>query len=98
MSDVKKIIRQLNLGILPDELNFTLSPPDEIDWEKVQYNTFYRTKEYLIGKMPNPDAFVNLPGADIIIEDMINNSKTPLEEMLERQLIITEPTEESRKP
>jgi hypothetical protein len=85
MSDVKKIIRQLNLGILPDELNFTISPPDEIDWAKVQYNTFYRTKEYLIGKMPNPEAFINLPGSDVIIEDLLSNIQTPLEEMLERR-------------
>ena len=87
MTDVKKIIRQLNLGVLPNELNFTLQPPDELDWEKVQYNTFYRTKDFIIGKMPNPDAFMNLPGSDLIIEDILSTVKTPLEEMIERESI-----------
>ena len=88
MTDVKKIIRQLNLGILPNELNFKISPPDEIDWAQVQYNTFYKTKEYIIGKMPNPDGFMKLPGAELIIEDILNNVKSPLEEIIDRQEII----------
>jgi len=86
MTDVKKLIRQLNLGILPNELNFTIKPPDEIDWEKVQYNTFYKSRDYFIGKMPCPEGFMQLPGADLIIEDIISTVKTPLEEMLEKQL------------
>ena len=84
MTDIKKIIRQLNLGILPDELNFNLTPPDEIDWAKVQYNTFYKSPDYFIGKMPHPEAFVKLPGSDLIIQSIIDNVKTPLEEMIER--------------
>jgi hypothetical protein len=87
MADIKKIIRQLNLGILPDELNFNLTPPDEIDWAKVQYNTFYKSKDYFIGKMPHPEAFMKLPGADLIIQSIIDNVKTPLEEMKEREEI-----------
>ena len=94
MTDVKKILRQLNSGILPDELNFTISPPDEIDWEKVRYNTFYKSPEYFISKMPNPEAFRNLPASDLIIESIIDNIKTPLEEIIERQQILNDNLEE----
>ena len=90
MTDIKKILRQLNLGILPEELNFNLSPPDEVDWSKVKYNTFYKNQDYFIGKMPNPEAFKNLPGSDLIIQDILDTVKTPLEEMIERQQILNE--------
>jgi len=90
MTDVKKILRQLNSGILPDELNFTISPPDEIDWAKVRYNTFYKSPEYFISKMPNPEAFRNLPASDLIIQDIIENVMTPLEEIIERQQSLEE--------
>jgi len=90
MTDIKKILRQLNLGILPEELNFNLSPPDEIDWAKVKYSTFYKSPEYFIDKMPNPDAFRNLPASDLIIQSIIDSVKTPLEEILERQQILNE--------
>jgi hypothetical protein len=88
MADVKRILKQLNSGILPDELNFTIAPPDEIYWSKVKYNTFYKSPDYFIGKMPNPEAFRNLPASDLIIQDIIENVMTPLEEMIERQQII----------
>jgi hypothetical protein len=90
MNDIKKIINQLNLGILPDELNFTIQPPDDIDWSKVQYNTFYKSKEYILGKMPCPEGFMKLPGANVIIEDILSTVKTPLEEMIERESIKNE--------
>jgi len=94
MADVKKVLRQLNLGILPPQLNFLVEPPDEIDWAKVQYNTFYRNPDYHIGKMPNPEAFRNLPGSDLIIQNIIDTTKTPLEEILERQQNSNENLEE----
>jgi hypothetical protein len=90
MSDIKKIINKLNLGILPDELNFSIQPPDDIDWSKVQYNTFYKSKEYILGKMPCPEGFMKLPGANCIIEDIISTVKTPLEEIIQRQQIENE--------
>ena len=85
MSDFKKVIQKLNEGILPDELNFTIAQPDVIDWEKVRYNTFYKDPGFYLGKFPNPKAFLNLPGSEDIINNFIENAKTPLEEIEERQ-------------
>jgi hypothetical protein len=90
MAEVKKVLRQLNLGILPPQLNYLVEPPDEIDWAKVQYNTFYKSPDYFIGKMPNPEAFRNLPGSELIIQNIIDTTKTPLEEIIERQQSLEE--------
>jgi hypothetical protein len=40
--------------------------------------------------MPNPTAFRNLPASDLIIESIIDNIKTPLEEIIERQQSLEE--------
>ncbi len=85
MSDFKKVIQKLNEGIMPDELNFTIAQTDVIDWEKVRYNTFYKDPGFYLGKFPNPKAFLNLPGSEDIINNFIENAKTPLEEIEERQ-------------
>ena len=82
-SDLRKINEQFAQGILPPELNFTGIINDNIDWEKVKYNAFYRSPEYFLNQFP--PGFENLPGADKIIDEMILNSKSPLEEMKERE-------------
>ena len=39
----KQVIQQLRNGILPPKLNFNLdNQTKDIDWTKVQYNTFYK--------------------------------------------------------
>ena len=44
----KQVIQQLRNGILPTELNFNLdNQTKDIDWTKVQYNTFYKNPSYL---------------------------------------------------
>ncbi len=85
MSAIQNLIMKLNNGELPDELNFTIKPTEEIDWAKVQYNTFYKSPQFYIEQMPNPKAFMNLPGFNDIVEEMILNAKSPLEEIIERE-------------
>jgi hypothetical protein len=81
-SIVNEINESFTRGIVP---SFFLSNDenDNVDWSKIKYNTFYKSPEYFIDKLPK--GFHNLPGADKIIEQVILNAKTPLEEMEERQ-------------
>jgi len=87
MTSLSEINQQFQLGKLPDCLNFSLKQPDEIDWKKVAYNTYYKSPEFWLNKFDNPTAFLNLPAGAEIIQSMIENSTTPLEEMTERQNI-----------
>jgi len=80
----------LEKGELPEELDFRhKEQTPEIDWAKIQYNTYYRSDEYITNLFPNSMAFQNLPGSDKIIESIRDNITTPLEEMKERQKILT---------
>jgi len=90
----QNILKQLDNGILPKELDFSKDDTTEEEyWAQIQYNTFYKNPYYYINKFPNPTAFMNLPGAEEIINEMIENAKTPLEEILERQVHITQKPE-----
>ena len=82
---VRKLNESLEKGILPPELFFGISnePHEELDWAKVQYNTFYKTNDYFLSKLPKP--IQNLPGIENIIEHMRDKSMTPLEEIEMRQ-------------
>ena len=82
-----KLNEKLRFGELPDELNFTASFVPDLDIEKVRYNTFYKSPEFWLHKFENPKAFLNLPGSENIIQSLIENSKTPLEEMISRSTI-----------
>jgi hypothetical protein len=82
----KSVIKSLLQGELPDELNFGLKPADSIDWEKVKYNTFYKSPQFFESKFP--DCMKSLPAFDKIIETIASNTtKSPLEEMLEREKV-----------
>ena len=85
MSSFQEILRKLEKGELPEELNFTPKEPQEIDWARIQYNTFYKSDEYITNLFPNSMAFQNLPASDKIIESIRSNITSPLEEMEERQ-------------
>ena len=87
MSNFKKILESLENGIVPDELNFNLQiqTDNEIDWEKVRYNTF---KDYdYIKENIIPKCLHKLQGIDLIIEDLQKSSLTPLEEIELRQQV-----------
>ena len=82
MESSKSVIKQLKNGILPNALNFSAKEHQEIDWDKVRYNTF-KDPEYFYGRLPK--GMENLPGIDKICEAMAANVTSPLEEMEERQ-------------
>ena len=77
-----EVVKKVNSGVLPTELNFTLEQP-ELDWSKVLFNTYYKSYEFHSSKFP--DGFEKLPAFNSIINHMIENAKTPLEEMTKRQ-------------
>ena len=84
----KQVIQQLRNGILPPELNFNLdNQTKDIDWTKVQYNTFYKNPSYFSSKFPTEwvDTF---PCFDKLVGIFADKAKTPLEEMEERQQLI----------
>jgi len=87
-NSITKDIKDLNSGILPDTLNFSLTqrPFDIKDLQKVkelQYNAFYKSFEYHESKFPK--GHEGIPGFDKIIQSIADNSLSPLEEMELRQ-------------
>ena len=83
-SAFSEILRKLEQGELPEELDFRQKENVELDWSKIQYNTFYKSDEYILERFPNSMSFQNLPGSDKIIENIRDSLSTPLEEMDER--------------
>jgi hypothetical protein len=83
MTDINQLIKSLERGICPDELNFGLRQNDEIDWQKVRYNTFFKSHEFFENKFPE---FNNFPAFDKIIDQIVEKNKdnSPLKEMEER--------------
>ena len=77
--------KQLLAGELPDELNYAAKEPEgPLDIAKVQYQSFYRTFEFAASKFPA--GWESIKGFDKVIE-MCIPTKTPSEEMLERQVV-----------
>lgn len=72
-------IELLNLGILPDSLNFNGNQNQVLDINKVAYNLRYKTTEYWESKFPT--GYQNFPGFDKIIEKIAEDALTPLEEI-----------------
>jgi hypothetical protein len=83
---LKKINEQLQKGVLPDDFKFFETPnQDNLDWNKVKYNAFYKEYDYHFDKLPK--ALHNIPGIESIVEMNMNLARSPLEEILERQKI-----------
>ena len=89
MADIKNIIKSLEQGICPAELNFTLVQSDPIDWQKVRYNTFFKSPEFFADKFP--EVVHKLPGFDEIIDDIVemNKENSPLKEITEKKCLDT---------
>jgi hypothetical protein len=83
--DLKNIITQLENGLCPAELNFSLTPSDPIDWDKVRYNTFFKSHEFYADKFP--EVVHKLPAFDKIIDDIVemNKDNSPLKEITEKK-------------
>jgi hypothetical protein len=80
-----EILRKLEKGELPDELDFRPKENPELDWSKIQYNTFYKSDEYILERYPNSMAFGNLPASEKLLDAIKSKLTTPLQEMEERQ-------------
>jgi hypothetical protein len=85
--DFKNLLKSLENGICPAELNFSGNKEDVIDWDKVRYNTFFRSNEYFEDKFPTE--LQNLPAFDKIIDLIVDKNKdnSPLKEITEKQNI-----------
>jgi hypothetical protein len=85
--DFKNLLKSLENGICPAELNFSGNKEDVIDWDKVRYNTFFKSNEYFEDKFP-PE-LQNLPAFDKIIDLIVDKNKdnSPLKEITEKQNI-----------
>lgn len=81
---IDRINKSLSLGIVPKELDFTIQPVDKVDWDKVRYNSFYRSYEFAESKFP--PGYDSIPGFDKIIEQCIPKL-SPLEEIEMKQNI-----------
>ena len=82
---IKKFNKMFSEGQLPEEFDYSIKPTEEIDWSKVKYNTFYKEPDFFINRFP--EGFENIPGFDKIIDKMVDNVLSPLEEMEERSKI-----------
>ena len=78
-----KINKMLENGELPRELDFSIQHTEKIDWDKVRYNSFYRSYEFAESKFPA--GYDSILGFDKIIEQCIPQH-TPLEEIELKQL------------
>jgi hypothetical protein len=85
--DFKNLLKSLENGICPAELNFSGNKEDVIDWDKVRYNTFFKSNEYFENKFPAE--LQNLPAFDKIIDLIVDKNKdnSPLKEITEKQNI-----------
>ena len=57
--NIQDLNKALNKGVLPDCLNFSIKPSDDLDLEKLKYNAFYKSFEFYESKFP--EGFENIP-------------------------------------
>ena len=88
--DLQTLIQQLEQGICPAELNFRADAQEEIDLEKIAYNTRYHSFDFYDSKFPKE--IRQIPAYDKIVELIVdkNVDNSPLKE-------ITRLTEEKNK-
>jgi hypothetical protein len=84
---LRKINEQFENGNLPDDFNFFGQTKNDIDISKIKYNAFYKEYEFQLNRLPK--ALHKMPGIEKIVEHNMNLVTSPLEEILERQLIIS---------
>lgn len=83
--DIQNLIKSLEKGICPASLDFNSKHTELIDWDKVVYNTFYKSYHFYENKFPSE--FENIPGFDKVIDLIVEKNKdnSPLKEIVERQ-------------
>ena len=72
--------------------NETLNLPSIVDWNQLQYQNIYKTSEYVASKFLGN--YSNIPGFDIIIENIAMKTITPLDELISRYNIANEQQED----
>ena len=79
--DLQKMIGQLEMGICPIELNYRGDAVEELDFEKVAYNTRYHSFDYYDAKFPNE--IKKMPAYDKIVDLCVqkNEENSPLKEI-----------------
>jgi hypothetical protein len=85
MSSLSHLIECLEKGVVPIELDYSeANCHQEIDWEKVIYNTRYNSFEYFGNKLPKD--LQKLPAYDKIVDLIVDKNKdnSPLQEIEER--------------
>ena len=85
-STIRDINIALGHGELPPELNFSKRDDgDNVDWEKVRYNTFFRSAEFVAQRFPAGQCFLNMPGGEDILKRIASRMPLPADEMILRR-------------
>ena len=79
--DISNLIKSLERGILPAELNYKPQEVTEIDWNKLLYNLRYHDPAFYDNKFP--EEIKKIPAYDKIIDLIVekNEDNSPLKEM-----------------
>lgn len=92
-NNIKKYIDILESGIIPEVFNynndyFNITDIDllHIDINKVTYNNYYNSFDFFSKKFPI--GWDSILGFNLVIQEMADNSLSPLEEMIKRKQII----------
>ena len=89
---IKKYSDMLDQNIIPEMFDysidyFNITDIDfdiDFDISKVSYNVYYNSFDFYSKKFP---MWQSIPGFDLVIQDIANNSLSPLEEMIKRNNI-----------
>ncbi len=93
--DLSNLIKSLENGVCPAELLYKPNPEtDEFDWNRVLYNLRYHDPEFYDNKFP-PE-IKQIPAYDKIIDLIVDKNKdnSPLKEIIERNNVEKEYTDE----
>lgn len=72
-------MRELYCGVLPNELTYGLRIINNIDMSMMQYNTYYKSHDFMLSKFP--DGFDTLPGYELMLDRMLEGILSPSQEI-----------------
>jgi hypothetical protein len=91
---MEKLNEDLNNGIVPPELDFSNRTESNIDWNKVLYNSFYRSYEFYEKRYAKEIA--GIPGFDQVVRNIVETKEAekidPLTEYNNRISVLDEDT------